>query len=245
MYAGRAALFGDYERLLALGVPKEDARFVLPYCLRSNFFATMNARALVRMIQAMRFGRGARFAELRGLGEQLSAQLDALYPGVFSFGPMDEAVAPTAQPLIFAKGEPAKGGAELMAAPRGGEAAGRGDGFPGRWPQGYRTRARTRVIRDSRPRELEVLRYTFRVRRVSLACVTHFTRHRMHLLIVPDVIRALIDGRYVLPESVAVPGGEGHLLRSLCGPGRRGQPSGGAGRAGGDAELSGHERPRA
>ena len=81
----------------------EDARFVLPNAASTRLLVTMNARELVRMIQAMRFGRGARFAELRGLGEQLSAQLDALYPGVFSFGPMDEAVAPTAQPLIFAK----------------------------------------------------------------------------------------------------------------------------------------------
>lgn len=205
LYAGRAeALFGDYERLLALGVPKEDARFLLPYCLRSNFFATMNARELVRMIQAMRFGRGARFAELRGLGEQLSAQLDALYPGVFSFGPMDEAVAPTAQPLTFAKGEPAKGGAELLAAPGAAEKllAAAMD-FSGRWPQGYSAESVRALIRDSRPRELEVLNYTFRVSDVSLACVTHFTRHRMQSLMVPDVIRALINGRYVLPESVA------------------------------------------
>ena len=196
LYAGRAeALFGDYERLLALGVPKEDARFLLPYCLRSNFFATMNARELVRMIQAMRFGRGARFAELRGLGEQLSAQLDALYPGVFSFGPMDEAVAPTAQPLIFAKGEPAKGGAELLAAPGAAEKllAAAMD-FSGRWPQGYSAQSVRALIRDSRPRELEVLNYTFRVSDVSLACVTHFTRHRMQSLMVPDVIRAQAAG---------------------------------------------------
>ena len=30
-------LFADYERLLALGIPREDARFVLPYGFRSNF----------------------------------------------------------------------------------------------------------------------------------------------------------------------------------------------------------------
>ena len=48
----------------------EDARFVLPYSLRSNFFMTINARELIRMICAM-LGRGARFAELKRLGEQL------------------------------------------------------------------------------------------------------------------------------------------------------------------------------
>ena len=42
--AAMEARFDDYQRLMALGVPKEDARFVLPYCLRSNFFMTLDAR---------------------------------------------------------------------------------------------------------------------------------------------------------------------------------------------------------
>ena len=50
--AAMEARFADYERLMALGVPKEDARFVLPYCLRSNFYMTMNARELIAMVCA-------------------------------------------------------------------------------------------------------------------------------------------------------------------------------------------------
>ena len=37
-------LFAIYDELEAAGVPKEDARFVLPYCFCSNFFCSMNAR---------------------------------------------------------------------------------------------------------------------------------------------------------------------------------------------------------
>lgn len=61
-------LFALYDRLLALGVPKEDARFVLPYCFRSNFYVSLNARELMRVIEAMRFGRGRRYAEIRRAG---------------------------------------------------------------------------------------------------------------------------------------------------------------------------------
>ena len=50
--------FADYERLMALGVPKEDARFLLPYCLRSNFYMTLNARELIVLVCAMLYGRG-------------------------------------------------------------------------------------------------------------------------------------------------------------------------------------------
>ena len=59
-----------------------------------------------------------------------------------------------------------------------------------------------RLLNDARPRELEVLNYTFRIANVSLACVTHFTRHRMQSPLIPDVFRALCGGKYVLPESV-------------------------------------------
>ena len=62
------ALFALYGRLLALGVPREDARFVLPYCFRSNFYMTLNAREFIHMVRAMLYGRGSRWAELRALG---------------------------------------------------------------------------------------------------------------------------------------------------------------------------------
>ena len=43
-------LFGVYDALCAAGVPKEDARFVLPYGFHSNFFCSMNARELVHVM---------------------------------------------------------------------------------------------------------------------------------------------------------------------------------------------------
>ena len=65
------------------------------------------------------------------------------------------------------------------------------------------------LLTDARPRELEMVRYTFRVKRVSLACVTHFTRHRMVSLLVPPVVRAMAEGDFVLPETVkAIPEAE-------------------------------------
>ena len=200
------ARFADYERLMALGVPKEDARFLLPYCLRSNFYMTLNARELIGLICAMLYGRGKGFAEIESLGTQLKAQFDALYPGVID----KEAAryprcAPMALPETVCAGEARVGDAELLNAFD--DASGflkKMCAFTGRPDLDIPA-----LLTDARPRELELVNYTFRVKRVSLACVTHFTRHRMVSLLVPPVARALAGGDYVLPETVkAIPEAE-------------------------------------
>ena len=213
--AAMAARFGDYKRLISLGVPKEDARFVLPYCLRSNFFMTVNARELIALVCAMLYGRGKGFAEIEALGRQLKAQFDGIYPGVIDAeAARYPKYAPMPAPQALKAGADRAGDAELIDAPRDAEdLLGLALEFTGRFPArafpDYRRENLRAMLTDARPRELEVLRYTFRVRRVSLACVTHFTRHRMLSLLVPPVVAGLCDGDYVLPETVkAIPEAE-------------------------------------
>ena len=73
-------LFQIYAELEAAGVPKEDARFVLPYCFCSNFFCSMNARELVHVMNELAYGRGSRIPELRRLGESLFSQCEEKLP---------------------------------------------------------------------------------------------------------------------------------------------------------------------
>lgn len=73
-------LFGEYEFLLENGIPKEDARFVLPYSFRSNFYCTVNARELVRIADEMVWGRGRTYPELEELGRSLIAQCERELP---------------------------------------------------------------------------------------------------------------------------------------------------------------------
>ena len=51
-------LFETYRDLIALNIPKEDARFILPYSFCSNFYCTLNARELSGLIHSIRCGRG-------------------------------------------------------------------------------------------------------------------------------------------------------------------------------------------
>lgn len=202
-----AERFEDYRRLMALGIPKEDARFALPYCLRSNFYMTLNARELIALVCAMLYGRGRGFVEIESLGAQLKAQFDALYPGVIDReAPRFPKYAPQPAPQTICEGTARQGGAALLSAPADARALLHSAmAFSMRFPEGD-LRA---LLTDARPRELETISYTFRIERVSLACLTHFTRHRMASLLIPPVAEALASGDYVLPETVkAVPEAE-------------------------------------
>lgn len=59
----------DYNDLLALGVPPEDARFVLPVGSRVNIVVTLNARMLLHVFD-MRGGAEAQW-EIRGLTDRV------------------------------------------------------------------------------------------------------------------------------------------------------------------------------
>ena len=75
-------LFSAYQELLELDIPKEDARFLLPYAFCSNFYCTLNARELVRLIQSIRSGRGESVPELLDIARQLAEQLTELFPAL-------------------------------------------------------------------------------------------------------------------------------------------------------------------
>ena len=196
-------LFADYERLLALGIPREDARFVLPYGFRSNFFATLNARELMQMIIAMLHGRGRVFPELVHLGQQLKDQLDEIYPGVLDAEiekAPDELREDAGGPILA--GEAREASIRIVSAPQNPIAAlDAAMRFSGRFA-GFDVESMRALMRDARPRELEILNYCFRIDDVSLACVTHFTRHRMLTLLLRHELSALSEGNYVLPELV-------------------------------------------
>lgn len=191
------ALFARYSRLLELGIPKEDARFVLPYCAYSNFFCTCNARELLHMICSMQWGRGRVYPEIAALGAQLAAQFEAYFPGVlageaaaYAAEPVPEAGIPLAapQPARCTVSLPAHSAAPDALLQAAYEISGT---------------APDAMHRTTRPRELELLHFTYRIGGISLAAVTHLVRHRMQSVLIPPVQRAALEARYVLPESVS------------------------------------------
>lgn len=199
-------LFAAYKALLADGVPKEDARFLLPYSLCSNFYCTLNARELARVMQAMRRGRGRDVPELQELARQLEEQLEERFPCLL---PELRAAAGEEGPEILPPlvgdepvftGEKEAGQVRLLAGPARPmallEFAHRA-GDPG----SEAPFSLDAVVQSERPRELEQLNYTFAISGVTLSGITHLVRHRMQSIIVPP-IRSLDHARYILPDTI-------------------------------------------
>ena len=201
-------LFAAYQKLLDAQVPKEDARFLLPYAFCSNFYCTLNARELVSLIRSIRFGRGRSIPELRSIAEQLAEQLAVLFPALRPELEMPAAADPLpaeAAPLF--RDEPVwvpeaeAGVPELLAAPSDPErllelacrAADPGTDGP------FSLEA---LLASPRPRELEQLSYTFAISNLSLAGITHLVRHRMQSVIVPPIER-VHHSRFIVPDTIA------------------------------------------
>ena len=63
-------LFGEYSKLIEMGVKKEDARFVLPYSFHSNIIMGVDAHTLKNLIVRFTKGKESKIAELKELGEK-------------------------------------------------------------------------------------------------------------------------------------------------------------------------------
>lgn len=64
-------LFYEYNNLLKQGVPKEDARYILPYCFNSNIVMGLDVHALKDLIIDLTKGKNSNITELKELGLQL------------------------------------------------------------------------------------------------------------------------------------------------------------------------------
>ena len=143
------------------------------------------------MVRAMLYGRGSRWAELRALGASLREQFERLYPGMVG---VDEAACNAVAPPTFKRGKAVSGNARLPLQTRLPSPTGHGGKITGgeNDPEA--------LLSVERPRALELLNFVFNVRDVSLACVTHFARHRMQSPMYMPTLDALARGNYVLPE---------------------------------------------
>ena len=200
------SLFGVYDRLCEAGVPKEDARFVLPYCFASNFFCTMNCRELVHVMNEMVYGRGAKYPEIRALGESLFSQCEKELPYLAVRKPADyekpELAIPAGQPL-----RPEAEVTVLAATPKAetvicNAALARYGYAPRDFSDTETKEILKTLLAQNRKRELEQASYTLLYRGLSLAALTHLTRHRMQSLVAPVLLDCADDSAYVLPQTV-------------------------------------------
>ncbi len=210
--------FSEYTAFVDAGIPKEDARFLLPYCLRSNFYVTVNARELLHILRAMLFGRGSQFKELYNLGLQIYEQIEKLTPGVLIdfYNRRPEKSDKIGLGYMFRNYEENKEYSEnvtlLSYTPEAEKcvAVSALIATCQYTPDAIEkivsdktnvTKIVDAVLNSSRPRPLETINYTFRINGVSLSSITHFARHRMHSLMVPS-LTLTNRTKYITPKTV-------------------------------------------
>lgn len=210
-------LYKEYEAFIEAGIPKEDARFLLPYSLYSNFYCTLNARELINMLYAMIYGRGSEFAELKSLGESLLEQAKHLTPGILTDF---ENRRPNCRdvPKFNYKADKEliynQASVELLSyTPNASEAIAKyalieNCNLPTEQidniiaDETEKANIIKAVISSKRQRALEASTFTFRINNVSLSCLTHFARHRMQSIGIPSL--TLTDRRrHILPPTIA------------------------------------------
>ncbi len=195
-------LFSEYQYMLDNDMAKEDARFLLPYCYRSNFYCSLNARELLHVLRGMLFGRGKKFPEIYNLGKQILEQVQPMCPGIFADF---ESKVPTKSDTIDlsdlkpAATESNENLVELIAHTSNAKKTVCLSSLINNLQ--LSNDAANKIIDDSkkaneiikrifacsRPRELETIQYTFKYNRLSLASITHLVRHRMQGVMIPPL----------------------------------------------------------
>ncbi len=70
-----------YEKLISLGIPKEDARYVLPTAIVSDIVVTMNARELLHFLELRTCNRAQK--EIRDIALEMLKQVKPVAPIIF------------------------------------------------------------------------------------------------------------------------------------------------------------------
>ncbi|MBR3094843.1 MAG: FAD-dependent thymidylate synthase, partial [Clostridia bacterium] len=209
-------LFALYARVREAQVPMEDARFVLPYCFYSNFFCSLGGREMINVLRAMLFGRGSAYPEIRAVGESLLRQAQEAAPGVFAdFEEKNKDYRDLPDLPAFAREETDGPGraVELLSFDKNAELNVARTALIERY--GLPTAQADAVLRDKdtlktvldavarsdRPRALEAAAFTVRFNNVSLSTVTHFVRHRIQSICIPQ-LKDCVRENYIIPASV-------------------------------------------
>lgn len=197
-------MFKLYDKFVAGGIPVEDARFILPYGLKTNIYMSLNARELIHVICTMIYGRGKHYSEIFALGMQLKSQFDERYPGLVEASAKyylddvsscikienkpcgkPEYVSHCAKLVSFTESasEKLKDFAKLC---------------------GYEKFDFNTALKDDKlSRMLEHFNYTFKVENFSLIILKHYTRHRIQSLSTSPIAQMANSNKFIMPDSIS------------------------------------------
>ena len=226
------SLFEKYGELEDEQLPIEDCRYILPYCFHSNIIMGCDANELLNMTSDMLHGKVSHITEVHEFGEKLADMIREYVPylsrALDNEGKKDyyedkleflDEIVPDAAKEAFVKQGKLLDKVDMIDYTKNGDWKVLVTSLMARYQLSYEDAEnllhslgdfRPTVKRDmmqaiihkKQQRELEQASYTFQLP-ISLAVLTHITRHRMHSLMVPDFVPMWNLDNYVIPETIA------------------------------------------
>lgn len=196
-------MFGFYDKFVSCGIPVEDARFILPYGLKTNIYMSVNARELVHVICTMIYGRGKHYEEIYKLGLQLKEQFDKRYPGIIENSKMlytdnlDEVLNISPKPVNDIKyvyqtvkliSHPTNATKTLNDFAK----------FTGYEKFDFKTALKD----DKQAKLLEHFNYTFKVENFAFIILKHLSRHRMQSLATAPLVKVVDANKFIIPKTI-------------------------------------------
>ena len=201
-------LFTTYGKLLDLGIPKEDARFILPYSFHSNFVCTLNFRTLLDILKDLKsmhinmtnFEYANIRSEYDALYNDIIEILKDKYPGLYDiwtvfdeYTRIPKTIIPVRYKARHSTLYVSKPGVTVI-----NESSNEAYERVNKLFDMHLNTYNMKDIVSQGPRELEYLNYQIVATNVTLSCLTHLLRHRMQSIMEEDIDMST----FIIPESI-------------------------------------------
>ncbi len=216
-------LFNEYSKIVDLGIKKEDARFVLPYSFHSNIVMGIDGRTLEKLIEYCTCGKMSVLPELKEFGNKLIEVVNKDVP--YLVDKVNKMEEHSTDNLEFIDSLVANKSYEIL------DNTILFDHFSGnginmdnqiilstlmnRYQITYdkalsilyvlskedKIKIIDTICNSKEQRELEQISFKYQIP-ISLASLTHLTRHRMHSLLIPDFLPMYNLEKHIIPPSI-------------------------------------------
>jgi thymidylate synthase (FAD) len=216
-------LFDEYGYFADSDINVEDARFVLPYSYHSNIIMGMDARELEKLVISLKYGKLSKIAELKELGEKLIAEITVKVPYLmetinnyedktkefFDFNnyknEIDLDINILSKPKLISYTHDCDNEiltSYLMGIYQCDKAIAQSILKDLSYKnKDFNDNLMKYIVTKNENRELEQVNFQFQIP-ISLAILTHLTRHRTQSLITPDFIPLWDMENYIIPPSI-------------------------------------------
>lgn len=216
-------LFNEYSKIVDLGIKKEDARFVLPYSYHSNIVMGIDGRTLEKLIEYCICGKMSVLPEVREFGNKLIEIVKTDVP--YLEDKVNMMKEHSTDDLAFMDSLITDKSYDIL------ESTALFDYFSGngitidnqiilsvlmnryqitydkalsilyRLSKEDKMKIMDTICNSKEQRELEQISFKYQIP-ISLASLTHLTRHRMHSLLIPDFLPMYNLEKHIIPPSI-------------------------------------------